>query len=92
VVDVAGLLTDDEIDFVRAKVDEITLPAQPYMKFPSMIKTSGKQAQRVSANVCSYYSALGADDRAYCWARAVQFLRPHPASYYVGLLAERRTT
>jgi sucrose phosphorylase len=68
-------------------VDEITLPAQPYMKFPSMIKTSGKQAQRYQL-MCSYYSALGADDRAYLLARAVQFFTPGiPQVYYVGLLA-----
>ena len=87
VVDVVGLLSDEEIDYVRAKVDEITLPAQPFMKFPSMIKTSGKQAQRYQL-MCSYYSALGADDRAYLLARTVQFFTPGvPQVYYVGLLA-----
>jgi len=88
VVDVEGLLTDDEIDYVREKVDEITLPAKPYMKFPGiMIKTSGKKAQRYQLG-CTYYSALSCDDRAYLLARAVQFFTPGiPQVYYVGLLA-----
>lgn len=87
VVDVVGLLSDEEIEEVRTRVDEITLPAQPYMKFPSMIKLSGKQAQRYQL-MCSFYSALGADDRAYLLARAVQFFTPGiPQVYYVGLLA-----
>ncbi len=87
VVDVAGLLTDEEIDLVRERVDEITRPAQPYMKFPSMIKTTGKQAQRYQL-MCSYYSAVGEDDAAYLLARVVQFFAPGiPQVYYVGLLA-----
>lgn len=88
VVDVAGLLTDDEIDLVRERVDEITLPAKPYMKFPGMmIKASRKQMQRYQL-ACTYYSALGSDDRAYLLARVVQFFTPGiPQVYYVGLLA-----
>ncbi len=88
VVDVVGLLTDDEIDYVREKVDEITLPAKPYLRYPGMmIKTSGKQAQRYQLG-CTYYSALGCDDKAYLLARAVQFFTPGiPQVYYVGLLA-----
>jgi len=87
VVDVAGLLTDEEIDLVRERVDEITKTAQSYMKFPSMIKRSGKQAQRYQL-MCSYYSALDANDKAYLLARAVQFFTPGiPQVYYVGLLA-----
>jgi sucrose phosphorylase len=88
VVDVVGLLTDDEIDYVREKIDEITLPAKPYLKYPGiMIKTSGKQAQRYQL-ACTYYSALGCNDRAYLLARVVQFFTPGiPQVYYVGLLA-----
>ena len=88
VVDVAGLLTDDEIDYVREKVDEITLPAKPYLRFPGiMIKTSNKQAQRYQLG-CTYYSALGCDDKMYLLARVVQFFAPGiPQVYYVGLLA-----
>jgi sucrose phosphorylase len=37
---------------------------------------------------CTYYDALGRDDRAYLLARAVQFFLPGiPQVYYVGLLA-----
>ena len=88
VVDVAGLLTDEEIDIVREKVDEITLPAKPYMKFPGiMIKTSGEQARRYQLS-STYYSALSCDDKAYLLARVVQFFTPGiPQVYYVGLLA-----
>ena len=88
VVDVVGLLTDDEIDFVREKVDEITLPAKDYVKLPgSVIITSGKKAQRYQM-ACTYYSALSCDDNAYLLARAVQFFTPGvPQVYYVGLLA-----
>ena len=72
----------------REKVDEITLPAKPYMKFPGiMIKTSGEQARRYQLS-STYYSALSCDDRAYLLARVVQFFTPGiPQVYYVGLLA-----
>ncbi len=58
VVDVVGLLTDDEIDYVREKVDEITEPAKPYLKYPGiMIKTSKKQAQRYQLGMHLLFSA-----------------------------------
>lgn len=87
VVDVADLLTDEEIDLVRERVDEIIQPAKPYIKRPGMIKQTGKKATRYQLN-CTYYSALGTDDDAYLLARAVQFFAPGiPQVYYVGLLA-----
>lgn len=87
VVDVAGLLTDDEIDLVRDDVDDITKDAKQYMKFPSMIKTSGKEA-RLYQLASTYYSALRCDDEAYLLSRIVQFYTPGiPQVYYVGLLA-----
>ncbi len=87
VVDVADLLTDEEIDYVREIVDRITEPADAYVKRPSMIRMSGKEAQRYQLG-CTYYSALGCDDDAYLLARAVQFFTPGiPQVYYVGLLA-----
>ena len=87
VVDVVGLLTDDEIDHVRAIVDKITEPAQQYIKRPSMIKMTGKQAQRYQLG-CTYYNALDCNDDAYLLARAVQFFTPGiPQVYYVGMLA-----
>ena len=87
VVDVVGLLNDEEIELVQKTVDVITQPAKQYIKLPSMIKTSGKQAQRYQLG-CTYYSALGSDDKSYLLARAVQFFTPGiPQVYYVGLLA-----
>lgn len=39
---------------------------------------------------CTFYDALGRDDRAYLLARAIQFFMPGvPQVYYVGLLAGR---
>lgn len=39
---------------------------------------------------CTFYDALGADDRAYLAARAIQFFTPGiPQVYYVGALAGR---
>jgi len=87
VVDVVDLLTDDEIDYVREDIDDITKEAQQYIKLPSMIKTSGKKAQRYQLG-STYYSALRCDDAAYLLARIVQFYTPGiPQVYYVGLLA-----
>lgn len=87
VVDVVDLLTDEEIDLVRDDVDDITREAQQYIKLPSMIKTSGKKAQRYQLG-STYYSALRCDDDAYLLARIVQFYTPGiPQVYYVGLLA-----
>lgn len=87
VVDVVGLLTDEEIDFVREDVDDITKEAKQYIKMPSMIKTTGKKAQRYQLG-CTYYSALRCDDDAYLLSRIVQFYTPGiPQVYYVGLLA-----
>lgn len=87
VVDVAGLLTDEEIDLVRDDVDEITREARPYIHFPSMIKMDGKKARQYQLG-CTYYSALRCNDEAYLLSRIVQFYTPGiPQVYYVGLLA-----
>jgi sucrose phosphorylase len=55
-------------------------------------KASGAAASNVDVHGvnCTYYDALGADDRDYLTARAVQFFAPGvPQVYYVGLLAGR---
>ena len=57
VVDVAGLLSAEEIDLVRTDVDRILSDAKPYIKVPGMIKTSGKKAQLYQLG-CTYYSDL----------------------------------
>lgn len=87
VVDVVGLLSDDEIDLVRDDVDDITKEAKQYIKIPSMIKTKGNKFKSYQLG-STYYSALRCNNDAYIIARAVQFFTPGiPQVYYVGLLA-----
>ncbi len=87
VVDVAGLLTDEEIDVVRDDVDDILKDIKPFFKFPMTItKDDGKARQYQLSS--TYYSALRCNDDAYLLARAVQFFTPGiPQVYYVGMLA-----
>ncbi len=88
VVDVAGLLTDEEVDLVRDRVNKTIEPLMKYVRLPGggIIKTSGKEARQYQM-MTSYYSALDEDDDAYLLARAIQFFTPGiPQVYYVGLL------
>ena len=87
VVDVAELLTDEEIDVVRDDVDDILKDIKPFFKFPMTItKDDGKARQYQLSS--TYYSALRCNDDAYLLARAVQFFTPGiPQVYYVGMLA-----
>lgn len=82
VVDVKDLLPDEEID--RTKED--------IFKYGANVKKIYNTAAYNNLDIyqvnCSYYSALGDDDKAYLLARAVQFFAPGiPQVYYVGLLA-----
>ena len=87
VVDVAGLLEEDEIELVCENVEKLTEEARKYIKLPSTIKTDGKKVRRYQLGT-TYYSALDCNDDAYLLARAVQFFTPGiPQVYYVGLLA-----
>ncbi len=88
VVDVAGLLREDEIEFVRKKVEKFTADARPFIRVPGgMVKSKGKKLRQYQIP-STYYSALNCDDNAYLLARAVQFFTPGiPQVYYVGLLA-----
>lgn len=88
VIDVSGLLSDTEIDFVRERVDRFTADAKPYLTVPGgILKTSGKKARQYQL-ASTYYSALGCNDKAYQLARIVQLFAPGiPQVYYVGLLA-----
>ena len=84
VVDVKDLLPDEEID--RTKED--------IFKFGANVKKVYNTAAYNNLDIyqinCTYYSALGDDDKAYLLARAVQFFAPGiPQIYYVGLLAGR---
>lgn len=81
-VDVEGLLTEDEL----AQVVEYTKKNGAVMKMDFSAKALDKPV--VYQIECTYYSALGEDDRAYLLARAIQFFSPGiPQVYYVGLLA-----
>lgn len=88
VVDVAGLLTDEEIDLVRDRVNTKVEPLQQYINFPpGIVKMSGAKARQYQL-MCTYYSALDEDDDAYTLARIIQLYAPGiPQVYYVGLLA-----
>lgn len=88
IVDVAGLLSDEEIDLVRdivnAKIDRF----KPYFRSP-MAKVRASDAEsRQYQMMCTYYSALNEDDQAWLLARTIQLFAPGiPMIYYVGLLA-----
>lgn len=84
VVDVRDLLPDAEID--RTKED--------IFRFGANVKKVYNTAAYNNLDIyqvnCTYYSAVGEDDRAYLLARAVQFFAPGiPQVYYVGMLAGR---
>lgn len=88
VVDVAGLLDDDEIDLVRERVNRKVEHLQQYVALPpGIVKMSGAKARQYQL-MSTYYSALDEDDDAYLLARVVQLYAPGiPQVYYVGLLA-----
>ncbi|WP_141505643.1 sucrose phosphorylase [Paenibacillus luteus] len=88
VVDVAGLLDNEEIDLVRERVNAKTADLQQYIQLPSgIIKMSGEKARQYQM-MSTYYSALNEEDAAYLLARVVQLFAPGiPQVYYVGLLA-----
>ncbi len=82
VVDVKGLLTDDDI--------AQTLDKMQRYGGNLLMRASGKNAKNVDVYQINttYYSALGEDDDAYIAARALQFFVPGiPQVYYVGMLA-----
>lgn len=84
IVDVRDLLPEDEIN--RTKED--------IFKYGANVKKIYNTAAYNNLDIyqvnCTYYSALGDDDKAYLLARAVQFFAPGiPQVYYVGLLAGR---
>lgn len=81
-VDAEGLLTEAEI----AQVVKRTAENGAVMKMD--FSARAKEKPVVYQIECTYYSALGEDDRAYLLARAIQFFAPGiPQVYYVGLLA-----
>ena len=88
VVDVAGLLEDDEIELVTERINKKNEVMQQYLRMPpNMIKQSGAKAKQYQLSG-TFYSALDEDDDAYLLARVVQLYTPGiPQVYYVGILA-----
>ncbi|MFS0795487.1 sucrose phosphorylase [Microbacterium sp. 1P10AE] len=87
VVDVVGLLEDDEIDSIVDLVNARTEHLREILPLPaSVIRRGEKGAQRYQL-MSSFYSALGEDDAAYLLARVFQLFVPGiPQIYYVGAL------
>ncbi|NJP40700.1 sucrose phosphorylase [Oscillospiraceae bacterium HV4-5-C5C] len=84
VVDVKDLLPEAEIERTKEGI----------YRYGANVKRIYSSASYHNLDVyqvnCTYYSALGEDDRAYLIARAVQFFAPGiPQVYYVGMLAGR---
>jgi len=82
VVDVRGLLTDQEIE----QTQEALYSRGANVK--RVYNTTAYNNLDIYQLNCTYYSALGNDDAAYLLARAIQFFAPGiPQVYYMGLLA-----
>lgn len=87
VVDVAGLLTDDEIDLVSDRVNAILADSRQYVQAPPGMVKRGTEKARQYQLMSSYYSALEENDDAHLLARVVQLFAPGiPQVYYVGAL------
>lgn len=82
VVDVRGLLTDDQINKTK---DFLFTRDATIKKIHTTLNYKNLDIYQIN---CTYYSALGNNDDAYIIARAVQVFAPGiPQIYYVGLLA-----
>ena len=82
VVDVIGLLSDEEIEQTK----ELLFVKGANVK--KKYNTADYNNLDIYQINCTYYSALGNNDRAYLLARAIQFFAPGiPQVYYVGLLS-----
>ena len=82
VVDVAGLLTEDEIERTLEGLDEKGANTRKLYSGPEFQNLDTYQVN------CTYYSALECNDDSYLAARTIQFFAPGiPQVYYVGLLA-----
>ena len=77
-----GLVEDDELDRL---VEEIHASSRGESARATGAAASNLDLYQVN---CTFYDALGRDDRKYLLARAIQFFVPGvPQVYYVGLLA-----
>jgi len=79
-----GLVTDDDIDRI---VKGIHANSRGQSERATGAAASNLDLYQVN---CTFYDALGRDDRKHLLARAIQFFLPGvPQVYYVGLLAGR---
>jgi sucrose phosphorylase len=77
-----GLLADDDLDLL---VEDIHASTRGESARATGAAASNLDLYQVN---CTFYDALGRDDRKYLLARAIQFFLPGvPQVYYVGLLA-----
>lgn len=84
VVDVRGLLSDKQIEETKKCIFEKSPVAK---KIYSTTMYSNMDIYQIN---CTYYSALGENDKAYALARAIQMFAPgNPQIYYTGMLAGR---
>ena len=82
VVDVADLLSENEIERTLAGLDEKGSNTRKIYSGPEYQNLDTYQVN------CTYYSALECNDDSYLAARTIQFFAPGiPQVYYVGLLA-----
>lgn len=82
VVDVKDILTDEEIEFTK----EYLFDNGANIK--RIYNTMAYNNLDVYQINCTYYSALGNNDKSYLLSRAIQIFTPGiPQIYYVGLLA-----
>lgn len=82
VVDVKDILTDDEIEFTK----EYLFDNGANIK--RIYNTTAYNNLDIYQINCTYYSALGNNDKSYLLSRAIQVFTPGiPQIYYVGLLA-----
>lgn len=81
VIDVQDLLSPDEITYTTEKLYEVGANVKKIYNSEAYNNLDIYQIN------CTYYSALGDNDRAYLLARAIQFFAPGiPQVYYVGML------
>ena len=81
VIDVQGLMTETEIQFTTDYL------YQHGANVKRVYNSEEYQNMDIYQLNCTYYSALGDNDKAYLLARAIQFFTPGiPQVYYVGML------
>lgn len=86
VIDVQDLLSTEEINYTTEKLYEVGANVKKIYNSEAYNNLDIYQIN------CTYYSALGDNDRAYLLARAIQFFTPGiPQIYYVGSCVAKMT-